>query len=161
MLGLVVPMIREINEMLYQWDESFVIDDQRFRAAFKTEPTDPQRAAHGDRHVGEIALRIIPARLRDTGAFVSNAEGGEHDEAERGSLLLQRPSVIAKTGVKNGLRLFHETISQNTPGHLEVELRQEDVLGSPRNVLWCSLRFLLATRANAGDAGMSFQFAHG
>ena len=45
MLGLVVPMIREINEMMYQWDEPFVIDDKRFRAAFITHPTEPQRAA--------------------------------------------------------------------------------------------------------------------
>ena len=44
-LGLVVPMIREINEMMYQWDEPFVIDDQRFRATFNAEPTEPQRAA--------------------------------------------------------------------------------------------------------------------
>jgi hypothetical protein len=44
-LGLGVPMIREVNEMLYQWDEPFVIDDQRFRAAFKTEPADRERAA--------------------------------------------------------------------------------------------------------------------
>jgi len=44
-LGLVVPMIREINEMAYQWDEPFVIDDQRFRAAFNTGPIEPERAA--------------------------------------------------------------------------------------------------------------------
>lgn len=44
-LGLVVPVIREINEMMYQWDEPFMIDDRRFRAAFSVEPTEPQRAA--------------------------------------------------------------------------------------------------------------------
>lgn len=44
-LGSVVPMMRELNEMLYQWDEPLVIDDQRFRAAFGAEPTEPQRAA--------------------------------------------------------------------------------------------------------------------
>src|SRR6185437_6908300 len=33
-LGVMAPMIGEIGEMLYQWDEPFVIDDQRFRAAF-------------------------------------------------------------------------------------------------------------------------------
>ena len=44
-LGLVMPMIREINEMMYQWDEPFIIDDQRFRATFDAEPTEPQRAA--------------------------------------------------------------------------------------------------------------------
>lgn len=44
-LGVVVPMIGEIGEMLYQWDEPFVIDDQRFRAAFHGEPVEPERAA--------------------------------------------------------------------------------------------------------------------
>jgi nucleoside-diphosphate-sugar epimerase len=44
-LGIVMPMIQEINEMMYQWDETFVIDDRRFRAAFNTEPTEPERAA--------------------------------------------------------------------------------------------------------------------
>jgi nucleoside-diphosphate-sugar epimerase len=44
-LGLVVPMIREINEMMYQWDEPFVIDDRRFRKAFAAEPTEVERAA--------------------------------------------------------------------------------------------------------------------
>lgn len=44
-LGLVVPMIREMNEMMYQWDEPFVIDDQRFRATFGAEPVEPARAA--------------------------------------------------------------------------------------------------------------------
>jgi hypothetical protein len=44
-LGLLVPMIREINEMSYQWDEPFVIDDRSFRATFNTEPTEPQNAA--------------------------------------------------------------------------------------------------------------------
>ena len=44
-LGLVVPIIREVNEMLYQWDEPFVIDDRRFRAAFAAEPTELERAA--------------------------------------------------------------------------------------------------------------------
>ena len=44
-LGLVVPMIREIGEMMYQWDEPFVIDDRRFRAAFHAEPVEAERAA--------------------------------------------------------------------------------------------------------------------
>ncbi len=44
-LGLVVPIIREVNEMMYQWDEPFILDDRRFRAAFTAEPTEPERAA--------------------------------------------------------------------------------------------------------------------
>ena len=44
-LGLIVPMIGEINEMLYQWDEPFIIDDRRFRKAFAAEPIEVERAA--------------------------------------------------------------------------------------------------------------------
>ena len=32
--GLVVPIVRELNEMAYQWEEPFVVDDARFRARF-------------------------------------------------------------------------------------------------------------------------------
>lgn len=32
--GLFVPFIRETNEMLYQWERPFVLDDSKFRAAF-------------------------------------------------------------------------------------------------------------------------------
>ncbi len=44
-LALFVPMLREIKEMAYQWDEPFVTDDRRFRAAFSAEPVDADRAA--------------------------------------------------------------------------------------------------------------------
>lgn len=44
-LGLVVPIIREVNEMMYQWDEPFIVDDRRFRAAFTVEPTEVEVAA--------------------------------------------------------------------------------------------------------------------
>ena len=33
-LGLAVPIVRELNEMRYQWDEPFLVDDARFRARF-------------------------------------------------------------------------------------------------------------------------------
>jgi nucleoside-diphosphate-sugar epimerase len=33
-LGPFVPIVRELNEMAYQWDEPFVVDDRRFRARF-------------------------------------------------------------------------------------------------------------------------------
>ncbi len=45
MLGLVVPMLGEIEEMMYQWDEPFIIDDRRFRAGFGATPTEQARAA--------------------------------------------------------------------------------------------------------------------
>lgn len=44
-LGLGMPILREVNEMMYQWDEPFIIDDRCFRAAFNTEHTEPERAA--------------------------------------------------------------------------------------------------------------------
>ena len=44
-LGLVVPMMREIKEMAYQWDEAFVVDDRRFRAAFDMRPVAVDEAA--------------------------------------------------------------------------------------------------------------------
>jgi nucleoside-diphosphate-sugar epimerase len=44
-LGMVVPMVREIREMAYQWDEPFVVDDSRFRAAFDVRPTTVEEAA--------------------------------------------------------------------------------------------------------------------
>lgn len=40
-LGVVSPMIRELSEMLHQWDVPFVVDDARFRSTFDARPTDP------------------------------------------------------------------------------------------------------------------------
>jgi nucleoside-diphosphate-sugar epimerase len=45
MLGLMVPLMRELNEMMYQWDEPFVVDDSRFRARFQAVPADVNQAA--------------------------------------------------------------------------------------------------------------------
>ena len=33
-VGLVVPLLRELKEMGYQWEEPFVVDDRRFRSRF-------------------------------------------------------------------------------------------------------------------------------
>ncbi len=33
-LGLFVPLMRELKEMAYQWEEPFMVDDRRFRARF-------------------------------------------------------------------------------------------------------------------------------
>ena len=38
-LGLFVPILRELREMGYQWDEPFVVNDARFRARFPLVPT--------------------------------------------------------------------------------------------------------------------------
>jgi nucleoside-diphosphate-sugar epimerase len=37
-LGVVTPIMRELDEMAYQWDEPFVVDDRRFRERFRAEP---------------------------------------------------------------------------------------------------------------------------
>jgi nucleoside-diphosphate-sugar epimerase len=44
-VGVFVPLVREVGEMLYQWDEPFVIDDSRFRQRFLQEPSDVNEAA--------------------------------------------------------------------------------------------------------------------
>jgi nucleoside-diphosphate-sugar epimerase len=44
-LGLVVPILGEVEEMEYQWEEPFIIDDRRFRERFGAEPTDVEKAA--------------------------------------------------------------------------------------------------------------------
>ena len=43
--GIFVPLLREVGEMMYQWDEPFVINDQRFRERFPQQPTDVDEAA--------------------------------------------------------------------------------------------------------------------
>lgn len=44
-MGLFVPILRELAEMSYQWDEPFVVDDRRFRERFPVRPADPDEAA--------------------------------------------------------------------------------------------------------------------
>lgn len=36
--GLVAPIMRELDEMAYQWDEPFIVDDRRFRDQFHIAP---------------------------------------------------------------------------------------------------------------------------
>jgi len=36
--GFFTPIMRELDEMAYQWDEPFVVDDRRFRERFHVEP---------------------------------------------------------------------------------------------------------------------------
>jgi len=43
--GLAVPIMRELGEMLYQWDEPFVVDDRRFRERFQMAPAGAEEAA--------------------------------------------------------------------------------------------------------------------
>jgi hypothetical protein len=44
--AVLVPLMRELDEMMYQWDEPFVVDDSRFRARFHVSPEDVNQAAH-------------------------------------------------------------------------------------------------------------------
>jgi hypothetical protein len=43
--GIFVPLFREVDEMLYQWEEPFIVDDRRFRERFGAQPTDLLEAA--------------------------------------------------------------------------------------------------------------------
>jgi nucleoside-diphosphate-sugar epimerase len=44
-LAVFVPLLREIGEMQYQWDEPFVVSDRRFRERFGLQPEAPDAAA--------------------------------------------------------------------------------------------------------------------
>ena len=44
-MGLVIPIMRELEEMMYQWEEPFVVDDKLFRERFRLLPEDPNSAA--------------------------------------------------------------------------------------------------------------------
>lgn len=43
-LGWVMPMMRELGEMAYQWDEPFIVDDSRFRSHFSLRPSEVKTA---------------------------------------------------------------------------------------------------------------------
>jgi nucleoside-diphosphate-sugar epimerase len=43
--GVFVPLMKEVDEMLYQWDEPFVIHDRGFRERFGQGPADRDEAA--------------------------------------------------------------------------------------------------------------------
>jgi nucleoside-diphosphate-sugar epimerase len=57
-LALVVPFLREIDEMLYQWEEPFVINDGRFRERFKQVPEDVERAATDTVEWAKVHYRV-------------------------------------------------------------------------------------------------------
>lgn len=44
-MGLFMPMMREIGEMQYQWQEPFIVDDRAFREKFGVLPVDADTAA--------------------------------------------------------------------------------------------------------------------
>jgi nucleoside-diphosphate-sugar epimerase len=44
-LALFNPLVREVDEMLYQWEEPFIVDDRRFRERFGVTPVPADEAA--------------------------------------------------------------------------------------------------------------------
>ncbi len=44
-ISVFVPLVREVDEMMYQWDDPFVISDRRFRERFRQHPVDVNEAA--------------------------------------------------------------------------------------------------------------------
>ncbi|HEY7819279.1 MAG TPA: NAD-dependent epimerase, partial [Vicinamibacteria bacterium] len=44
-IAVVMPLMRELDEMLYQWDEPFVVDDRKFRQRFSVTLTAVDDAA--------------------------------------------------------------------------------------------------------------------
>lgn len=45
LFGLFVPIVREVDEMLHEWQVPFVVDDRKFRERFGAEPTPIDQAA--------------------------------------------------------------------------------------------------------------------
>jgi len=45
LFGLFVPIVREVDEMLHEWQVPFVVDDRKFRQRFGAEPTPIDQAA--------------------------------------------------------------------------------------------------------------------
>ena len=63
-MAIVMPLMRELDEMLYQWEAPVIVDDRRFRARFHQVPEDVDEAAHGNRHAQpqHEGLRVQPGR---------------------------------------------------------------------------------------------------
>jgi nucleoside-diphosphate-sugar epimerase len=60
-LGLAVPMMRELQEMAYQWEEPFVVDDRRFRERFGAQATPLEAGARETAAWARRALGGAPA----------------------------------------------------------------------------------------------------
>jgi len=58
--SLVVPLLREVQEMMYQFEEPFVVDDSRFRARFGTAAT-PLAVGAGETAAWARAAFAVPA----------------------------------------------------------------------------------------------------
>ena len=83
-LGLLAPMIRELNEMLYQWEEPFVIDDHRFRTP-STQSRPHRSALQPIRSSGRKGTTL--PRNSDRIRLVDNVGHQESRTGVRGQLL--------------------------------------------------------------------------
>jgi nucleoside-diphosphate-sugar epimerase len=55
-LGVVVPLLRELDEMAYQWEEPFLVDDGKFRARYGDRSTPLEEAARATAEWGAAAF---------------------------------------------------------------------------------------------------------
>jgi nucleoside-diphosphate-sugar epimerase len=55
-LGLFMPILRELTEMSYQWDTPFVVDDHRFRKRFGMAPTPLEQGARATAEWAKVAF---------------------------------------------------------------------------------------------------------
>jgi nucleoside-diphosphate-sugar epimerase len=61
-MGLVVPILRELREMAYQFEEPFAVDDARFRARFGHAGTPLEEGARGTASWARVAFEGANAR---------------------------------------------------------------------------------------------------
>jgi nucleoside-diphosphate-sugar epimerase len=90
LVGLFVPLLREVDEMLYQWDEPFIVDDRRFRKRFDILPVPWEPAARATvewagREFGPGARRARKAAAgRPAGAGEKTGEDEKGEEPTAG-----------------------------------------------------------------------------
>ena len=71
-MAVAMPLMRELDEMLYQWDEPFVVDDRRFRERFHNAPAD----------VDQAAASTVEWAVQHYGRVLQNRTGADsHDDA--------------------------------------------------------------------------------
>ncbi len=70
-----MPLVREIDEMRYQWDEPFVVDDRRVRKRFGLSPTDAYEAARATVDWARETYELTKAGVRGPGENASALTG--------------------------------------------------------------------------------------
>ncbi|MBG6056380.1 nucleoside-diphosphate-sugar epimerase [Salinibacterium sp. CAN_S4] len=69
-IGFVVPVVREIAEMLYEWERPFVVDSSLFQRTFSVAPTSLDTAI--ERTVDHYRAGVTSARLTASSGFASS-----------------------------------------------------------------------------------------